>query len=54
MAEYDGWIAKDKFDDFWLGTLGKTREDVESNIDNSAWKKEYKFKIVKVKIIEVE
>ena len=53
MAKYDGFIAKDKHGDFWYGTFGQTREDVESHIDNGAWKKEYKFKVVKVKIMEI-
>ena len=59
MAENDGyitdqgWIAKDKYGIFWLGTLGKTKEDAETNF-NSKQKDEYKLKLVKVKLVEVE
>ena len=53
MAEKDGWIAKDKYGEFWLGTFGADRQAVESHIENSEWRKEYQFKIVKVKLVEV-
>ena len=52
--EYDGWIAKDKHGDFWYGTFGKEKEDVESHIKDAKWRRIYKFKIVKVKFVEVE
>ena len=29
MGREEAWIAKDKHGDLWLGTLGKTKEDVE-------------------------
>jgi len=55
MANNDElWIAKDKYGDFWLGTLGATKNDSLSNIDEPKWQKRYKFKIVKVKLVEVE
>ena len=52
MGREEAWIAKDKHGDLWLGTLGKTKEDVESNFD-SRQKRIYKLKIVKVKIMEI-
>ena len=55
MAEYYGWIAKDKDGDFWYGTLGKDKKDVESNFkDSKQRKKTYGIKIVKVKLVEVK
>ena len=58
MAKYDGyiadhgWIAKDKYGIFWFGTLGRTKEDAETNF-NSKQKDEYELKLVKVKLVEV-
>ena len=54
MRKYDAWVAKDKDGEFWLGTLGAEKHNVESNIDNPEWKRMYKFKIVKVKLVEVK
>ena len=55
MTEHDElWMAKDKYGDLWLGTLGATKEDALSNIDNPTWQKDYKLKVVKVKLVEVE
>ena len=51
--KYDGWIAKDKNGDFWYGTFGVEKEDVESHI-KEGWSKIHKFTIVKVKFVEVE
>lgn len=48
------WIAKDKYGDFWLGTLGATKDDTLSSLDNPEWQKEYELKIVKVKLVEVD
>ena len=53
MKKYNElWIAKDKYGDFWLGTLGATKEDTLSNLDDPKWQKDYELKIVKVKLTE--
>jgi len=54
MAEHYGWIAKYKHGDFWYGTLGKEKEDVESHFEDSRGKYEHNIKIVKVKLVEVK
>jgi hypothetical protein len=54
MTEHYGWIAKDKNGDFWYGTLGKKKEDVESHFEDSRGKYKHDIKIVKVKLMEVK
>ena len=51
--EYDGWMAKDKYGDFWPGTFGLEKSVVESKFEGE-WSKQYEFKIVKVKFVEVK
>ena len=53
MAKQYGWIAKDKYGVFWFGTLGKKKEDSETNF-NSKQKDEHELKLVKVKLVEVK
>lgn len=53
MTEQYGWIAKDKHGDFWYGTLGKFKQDVESHFEDSRGKYEHDIKIVKIKLMEV-
>ncbi len=54
MEKHDGWIVKDKNGDFWYGTLGKFKQDVESQLEDSMGKYEHDLKIVKVKLVEVK
>jgi len=51
--KHDGWVAKDKYGDFWYGTFGLKKRDAESHIKGE-WSKQYEFKIVKVKFVEVK
>ena len=52
MDKYDGWVAKDKDGHFWLGTFETSKSATVSHI-KEGWNKWYKFKIVKVKFVEV-
>ena len=58
MAKYDElWIVKDKYGQFWLGTLGATKDDTLSNLaclDDPKLQTEYETKVVKVKLVEVK
>ena len=54
MAKEYAWIAKGKHGVLWYGTLGKTKEDVESHFEGSGRKYKHDIKIVKVKLVEVE
>jgi len=58
MAKQYGWIAKDKDGDFWFGTLGKTKEDVESHfVDSTApisAKRTYGIEIVQIELVEMK
>lgn len=51
--ECNGFIAKDENGVYWRGTFGNTEEAVKSNIVGT-WMTRHKFKIVKVKLVEVE
>ena len=52
MDKFDGWIAKDKDGFFWYGTFETNKSATISHIKEE-WNKRYKFKIVKVKFVEV-
>ena len=54
MAEkHDGWIAKDKYGDFWYGSFRLNKSDTKLSIEGK-WNKQYEFKVVKVKLMEVK
>ena len=53
MAKYDGWIAKDKYGDFWHGSFRLNKGDTKSSIVGE-WSKQCEFKVVKVKFVEVK
>jgi len=53
MAEEHGWIAKDKYGDFWYGSFSLSERGARERIKGE-WSKQYEFKIVKVKFVEVK
>ena len=53
MTKEHGWIAKDKYGDFWYGTFSLSKRGVKTRIEGE-WSKQYEFKIVKVKFVEVK
>ncbi len=51
--KYDGWVAKDESGDYWYGTFKTTESATRSHIKKE-WEERYKFKIVKIKFVEVK
>ena len=56
MSEkYDGWIIKDKYGDLWYGTFCATEREAKAHLkDCRQWQKRYNFKVIQVKLVEVE
>ena len=54
MEKYDGWIVKNKWGSLLMWTIGGTKREVKYNIDHCDWKLQKTFKIIKVKLVEVE
>ena len=52
--KYDGWIVKNKWGSLLMWTIGGTRSEVKYNINHCDWKLQKAFKIIKVKLMEVE
>ncbi len=54
MGKYDAWIVRNRCGSLLLWTIGGTRREVKYNINHCDWKLQKTFKIVKVKLVEVE